>query len=151
MKNLYFTKEPEQVNPDKITITVQWETNDEVATAIFWGNTPDSEQGYLQLAGNTFEHEFQFTNLLPSNIYYISPFSVSDDNTTHSYTGPFATVSNSSGQVRHYFNHDVDYAVAEEDMAVWTPNITATVIHYFNMAQHTLCITMYDQELDKIV
>ncbi len=45
----------------------------------------------------------------------------------------------------------MDHSVASEEMAVWTTNITDTVIHYFNMAQQTIDITMYEQESDEIV
>lgn len=151
MEALYFVKEPEQVNPDQITITLQWETNVEATTELFWGNTPELEQGHMQVMGNTIEHEIQLIGVLPSNIYYIRAFSVFEDDTTFNYTRPYATVSNSSGEVNIYFNHKVDHSVAGEEMAVWTSNITDTVIHYFDMAQQTLDITMYEQESNEIV
>lgn len=150
-ESLYFIAEPEQINPDKITISLQWETNVEATTELFWGNTPELEQGHIQLMGNTLEHELELFGVLPSNIYYIRAFSVADGDTTPNYTRPYATVSNSSGMVKLYFNHEVDYSLATEEMAVWTPNITDTVIHYIDMAQQTLDITMYEQESDEIV
>ncbi|OQX76325.1 MAG: hypothetical protein B6D61_08980 [Bacteroidetes bacterium 4484_249] len=151
MANLYFTSEPEQINPDKITITLIWETNIEATTELFWGNTPELEQGHMQIMGNTINHEIQLFGILPSNIYYIRPFSVAETDTTSNFTKPYATVSNSSGDMKLYFNHNVNYSVASEEMAVWTPNITDTVIYYLNLAQQTLDITMYEQESDEIV
>ena len=148
---MYFVKEPEQVNPDQITITLQWETNVEATTELFWGNTPGLEQGHIQVMGNSIEHEIQLIGVLPSNIYYIRAFSVFESDTTADFTRPYATVSNSSGEVNIYFNHKVDHSVAGDEMAVWTSNITDTVIHYFDMAQQTLDITMYEQESDEIV
>lgn len=150
-ENLYFISDPEQVNPDKISITLNWETNVEASTEIFWGNTPELEQGHVQVMGNTLFHEIQLIGVLPSSILYIRSFSVSGDDTTSNFTRPYATVSNSSGVVKLYFNHDVDHTVATEEMAVWTTNIVDTVIHYFDMAQQTLDITMYEQESDEIV
>lgn len=150
MENLYFIKEPEQVNPEKTLVTLQWETNVEATTQLFWGYTPELEQGMVSLAGNRIVHELQLPGV-PSTIFYIRPFSVADADTTPNFTRPYATVSNSSGEVKLYFNHKVDHSVAGEEMAVWATNIADTVIHYFNMAQQTLDITMYEQESDAIV
>jgi len=149
-ENLYFTKEPEQVNPEKTLITLQWETNIEATTQLYWGYTPDLEQGMVTLEGTRMEHELQLPGV-PSTIFYINPFSVAEGDTTSNFTRPYATVSNSSGEVKLYFNHNVDHSVAGEEMALWTPDITDTVIHYFNMTQQTLDITMYEQESDEIV
>ncbi len=150
-ENLYFVSEPEQINPDKITITLKWETNVEASTELFWGNTPELEQGHMQVVESTINHEIQLIGVLPSNIYYIRAFSVVDSDTTPNFTRPYATVSNSSGMVNLYFNHEVDHSVATEQMAVWTPSITDTVIHYLDMAQQSLDITMYEQESVEIV
>ena len=151
MENMYFTIEPEQIDPTNTTITLQWETNVEASTELFWGTTPDLEGGHVTLAGNAIDHELQLTDINPSSIYYLRAFSVAGPDTTPNFTRPYATVSNSSGEVNLYFNHNVDHSVATEEMAVWAPNITDTVIHYINMAQQTLDITMYEQESNEIV
>lgn len=151
MENLYFVSEPMQFNPEQITISLMWETNVEATTELFWGTTPELEGGHETLPGNVTDHELQLTDLDPSTIYYIRAFSVEGTDTTPNFTRPYATVSNSSGEVNLYFNQTVDHSVADQEMAVWTPNITDTVIHYLNMAQQTLDITMYEQESDEIV
>jgi len=150
MENLYFTKEPEQINPEKTLVTLQWETNIEATSQLFWGYTSALEQGTVTLEGIRTEHELQLPGL-PSTIFYIRPFSIAGGDTTPYFIRPYATVSNSTGEVKLYFNHKVDHSVALFENAIWTPNITDTVIHYFNMAQHTLDITMYEQESDEIV
>jgi phosphatidylserine/phosphatidylglycerophosphate/cardiolipin synthase-like enzyme len=150
MENLYFTKDPEQFNPDKYLVTLQWETNIEATTQLFWGYTPGLEQGTVTLEGTRTVHEMQLPGL-PSTIFYIRPFSVSEGDTTPYFIRPYATVSNSSGDVNLYFNHTVDNSVALFENATWTPNITDTVIYYLNMAQQSLDITMYEQESEEIV
>ncbi len=150
-ENLYFVKEPVQINPDKNSVTLEWETNVEATTELFWGTTPELEEGHVSLAGNVINHELELTGLDPSGIYYIRAFSVIGPDTTTNFTRPYATVSNSSGEVKLYFNHEVDHSVAGEVQAVWTPDITDTVIHYIGMAQQTLDITMYEQESEEII
>jgi phosphatidylserine/phosphatidylglycerophosphate/cardiolipin synthase-like enzyme len=150
MENLYFTKEPEQINPDKYAINLTWETNVDATSQLFWGYTPELEQGMVTLAGTRTVHELQLPGL-PSTIFYIRPFSVAEGDTTPYFIRPYATVSNSSGEVNLYFNHKVDNSVALIEDATWTPNITDTVIYYLNMAQHTVDITMYEQESEEIV
>ena len=150
MENLYFTKEPEQINPEKTLVTLQWETNIEATTHLLWGYTPELEQGTVTLEGTRTEHELQLPGL-PSTIFYVRPFSVAEGDTTPAFIRPYATVSNSSGEVKLYFNHKVDHSVALFENATWTAYIADTVIRYLNMAQHTLDITMYEQESDEIV
>ncbi|NOX47623.1 MAG: hypothetical protein GXO89_11670 [Chlorobi bacterium] len=151
MESLYFTSEPEQINPAKTSVTIEWETNVDATTELFWGITPGLEGGHIDTPGNTLEHEIELSGLEASGIYYVRAFSVMGSDTTPNFTKPYATVSNSSGEVKLYFNHNVDYSVANDEMAVWTPNIVDTVIHYLSMAQQTLDITMYEQESDEIV
>jgi len=150
MENLYFTKEPEQVNPEKTLVTIQWETNVEATTQAFWGYTPDLEQGMLSLAGIRIEHEIQLPGT-PSTIFYMRPFSVVESDTTPNFVRPYATVSNSTGDVKLYFNHKVDNSVALYEDAIWAQSITDTVIRYLDMAQQSLDITMYEQESEEIV
>ena len=151
MENLYFMQEPFQTDLQKTSVTLKWQTNVEATTELFWGLTPQLEQGYLNVAGNAIDHEIQLTGLWPAGIYYIGPFSVAGSDTTTAFVRPYATVSNSSGTVSLYFNHDVDYSVAGAQQAVWTAHIADTVIRYLNLAQQTLDITMYEQESDAIV
>lgn len=151
MENLFFVSEPTQINLEQTSITLAWETNIEATTELFWGTTLELEGGHVSVSGNVTAHELELADLDPSSIYYIRPFSVAGADTTTDFTRPYATVSTSSGMVKLYFNHQVDYSVAVEEMAVWTSNITDTVIYYINMAQQTLDITMYEQESDEIV
>ena len=151
MENLYFTSEPEQINLSKVSITLKWETNVEATTEILWGPTPELQGGHDSVPGTTTNHEIELTGMDPSNLIYIRAMSKDGPYTTANFTRPYTTVSNSTGDVNLYFNHDVDYSVAGEDSAVWTPNIADTVIHYINMAQQTLDITMYEQESYEIV
>ncbi len=151
MENLFFVSDPTQINLEQTSITLTWETNTVATTELFWGITPELEGGYVSIPGNTVEHELELAGLNPSSIYYVRPFSVVGIDTTTDFTRPYATVSTSSGMIKLYFNHQVDHSVAGDEMAVWTPNITDTVIHYISMAQQTIDITMYEQESDEIV
>jgi len=152
MENLYFVSEPVQINPENTSITLMWETNVEASTELFWGTTPGLEGGHISLTGNSIMHQIQLSeSISPSSIYYLQAFSVSGSDTTPDFIRPYATVSNSSGEVNLYFNHEVDHSVATEEMAVWTTSIADTVIYYIDMAQQTLDITMYEQESEDIV
>lgn len=151
LETIYFLTEPEQRNLSKTGFILNWETNTEATTELFYGTTPEFELGHLSVPGNATLHEIELTGLSAGSVYYIRPFSVSTPDTTPFYRGTYATVSNSSGKIKLIFNHNVDETVAIDQVTTWTPHIADSVISMFNMAQQTLDITMYEQESDEIV
>lgn len=151
LENIYFTLDPDQNNLGKTSFTLSWQTNVEATTEVFYGLTPNLELGHLSVPGQTIDHEIEFTELAEGTVYYVQSFSVLDADTTQPYIMPYATVSNSSGQIKILFNHDVEPDVALENVAAWTPSIADSVIAFLNMAQQTLDITMYEQESESIV
>nr|NQU93538.1 hypothetical protein [Bacteroidota bacterium] len=152
LNDLFFTTLPVQINPEKDTITLQWETNVAATTEIFFGLTPELELGHTSVPGMSTNHLLKWSlNVQPSMVYYIRPFSVAESDTTPDFTRSYATVSNSTGMVKLYFNHKVDHSVATITPAIWAPNIADTVTHYLNLAQYTLDITMYEQESEEII
>ena len=62
-----------------------------------------------------------------------------------------STASNSSGDIKVYFNQPVDHSVATGELAVYTEYIIDTIIYYIDNSQHTLDVTMYETENQEIV
>ena len=141
-ESLYFVSDPEQINPQKTSVTLKWETNVEATTEVFWGTTPALGEGHMTLTGNTLEHEIQVPDFMnPSSIYYLRAFSVFGSDTTPDFTKPYATVSNSTGVVKLYFNHDVDHSVAGEELAVWTSKYCR---YCYSLSRHGSTIPRYN-------
>lgn len=152
LENLYFVENPEQIDPATNQVTIVWQTNVPATTEAFYGQTPELELGHAAASGQpSTDHEITIPLDYGSLIYYIRPFSVSENDTTPDFTRTYALVSGSSGEIKVYFNHKVDHSVALEEPAVWTNNITDTVISWIGKATQTLDITMYEQESERIV
>ena len=148
---LYFTVNPKETNITNNSLTIYWETNIPSNSKISYGLTDALELGTLEDATMSTTHEMIVSNLTPGTIYYIKPFSEDGAEVTPSQTLVMATVSNSSGEIKVYFNHIVDHSVATDEMAVYTSNITDTIISYIDKAQQNLDITIYEAENQAIV
>jgi phosphatidylserine/phosphatidylglycerophosphate/cardiolipin synthase-like enzyme len=142
---LFFTEPLSISNIEETSVTLSWETNIASSTHVAIGLTSELDMDTVIDATETTLHDLTLTGLMANTFYYIKPFSVSGEDTTISLISMIATKSTSSGEMKVYFNHDVDSSVVWENYAVSIPNdFTDTIITYINMAQSTLDITMYD-------
>ncbi|MFK7771053.1 MAG: phospholipase D-like domain-containing protein [Saprospiraceae bacterium] len=148
---LYFTVAPKESNITTSSLTVTWETNIPANSKLSYGLTDALELGTLENLAMSTTHEVVLENLSPATIYYVKPFSEDGAEVTPSQTLVMATASNSSGEMKVYFNHSVDHSVATDELAIYTPNIVDTIISYIDAAQQTLDITMYEAENQPIV
>lgn len=148
---LYFTVHPKENNISTSGLTINWETNIPANTKLAYGLTSGLELDTLEDFTVNTTHEVILENLSPGTIYYVKAFSEDGVDVTPAETMVVATASNSSGNMKVYFNHPVDHSVATDEMAIYTPNIIDTIISYIDLAQQTLDITMYEAENQTIV
>jgi phosphatidylserine/phosphatidylglycerophosphate/cardiolipin synthase-like enzyme len=148
---LYFTVDPRETTINTTSLTVSWETNIPATSIIEYGLTPALELGDLSDLTMSATHELTLTSLSPGTIYYVRPYSESGADITPTSTLAMATASLSSGTIKAYFNHEVEYAVATVSDAVYTDLIADTIIAYINLAQSTLDFTMYEAQNEEIV
>ncbi len=148
---LYFTLPPVESNISQTGMTVKWETNIASSTEYRYGKTTAFELGSVDANVQGTEHVINLENLEPATIYYLQPFSQEEGEMTPNFTMVVCTQSNSSGEVNTYFNHFVDHSVATTELAVSTDHIIDTIIHYINLAEQTLDVTMYETENVEIV
>lgn len=96
-------------------------------------------------ASETTTHALTLEGLTPGEIYFARVSSASGEDESVSLIRPYATISNSSGDILVYFNHSVDNDVATEENAL---NIGAdmndTIAAYITRAQHTLDVAVYN-------
>ena len=141
---LYFTVLPEEFDLTTESMTIEWETNAASNSVIEWGLTPDYELFTITESDEVTEHSIALDDLQPARVYYLRIHSENNEGMTSLHERVVCTVSESSGDINVYFNHEVDTSVATTSEATHDENITATIIDYINMAQNTLDITMYD-------
>ena len=148
---LYFTVEPTEKDISMTSLTISWETNVPANTVLEYGLTPALELNTITDAAMTTEHEVVIDNLSPGTIYYVKPYSQSGADETPTSTVVMATASNSSGEIKVYFNHEVNHSVATISNAISTESIIDTIIAYIDLSQNTLDVTIYEAENQEIV
>ncbi len=149
---LYFTKKPKESEITTNSLKLTWETNIAASAMIEYGLTPALELGTQSDPNpNSTEHSITLTGLLPATPYYIRATSESGMDKTPTSIQVVSTVSNSTGDIKVYFNHSVDNSLATNELAVSTSSIIDTIISYINLAEQSLDITMYEIENEQIV
>ncbi|MGF7138115.1 phospholipase D-like domain-containing protein [Roseimarinus sediminis] len=143
---LYFVRNPYQLDPDKTSITLKWETNVEASSEVHYGISPDLLSESVSLQNNSTKHEIVLQNLNPGELYYTKAFSVAGSDTTRPVLSAFTTVSNSSGEIKVVFtspdNFTTTYTGADE--SYYTKHIADSIAAFINKAQQTLDIAIYD-------
>jgi len=123
-----------------------WNTNIEGTTEMFFGSTEESVMSnHTSGTGGSTNHMLDLSGLEAGSITWVQAFSVSGSDTAKSAVVPFATISNSSGEMKAYFNTPVDNSYSTGENAIYLHNlIDDTIINYINRAKETIDFTMYN-------
>jgi phosphatidylserine/phosphatidylglycerophosphate/cardiolipin synthase-like enzyme len=126
--------------------SVHWTTDVAGTTEAFVGNTPDLEMDALAVSGERMSHSLDITGLDPSELVYIQPFSVKEQDTIKAAVQVYITQSISSGDVKAYFNRPVDNSVSLGflDARYLDHAIDDTLIQYINRAEESIEFTIYN-------
>jgi len=122
------------------TATVNWETNIPGSTSLLYGKTPLLELGLLTNPQPVTNHSYTFQNLEPGHLYYFIAFSSANGNSSSAPAKVFGTVSNSSGNMKTWFNHPV----SNYPDVFLNESIDDTLIQYINQADSSIDVTIYD-------
>lgn len=132
------------ISPSGFRIT--W-TNSQIANnSIKYGTTPNLELGTIQ-GSNSINPNIQVSGAVASQVYYVQAIAQVGSATQLSDTLICMTASNSSGNIKVYFNRSVNtsYANSAENHAITLPNlIDDTLIAYINRAQHSIDLMVYN-------
>ncbi len=127
------------------SITLEWSTNMAGTTELNYGSDPSTLSNHVSGTGTTTAHSQVLASLSASELVYVQAFSVDGSDTAFSTIRPFITVSNSSGDIKVYFNQLVDVSVKTHKAAIDIGTaIDDTLIEYINRATSTIDFTMYN-------
>jgi len=143
--------QPEQSDIQTNGFYLHWKTSLASTAKIRYGNTPVFSQ-LVTVPGNTTDHFFQLTQLEPGTIYWVQVESERDGQTILSEIIPFATQASSSGQIKVYFNHDIDLTAANgllPDGQSYQSVLTETIAR-IQAAQQTIDVAMYNNNRDDL-
>ncbi len=132
-------------NIQKDRFTLHWTTDTEGSSQCKYGYTPATEQGVFTAGGTGTNHFISLFGFDPATVVYIRPFSVAGEDTAFALVQPVITQSESSGDIKVYFNRQVDTTVATCGNAVWLDHaVDDTLIAYINRAKQTIDVAIYN-------
>lgn len=143
----YVTEAPHASNITTSGFQVNWQTNLPGNAFAWYGKTPAYELGLLLGSSSNVSASVGVSGALPSEVYYLKPFSVNGNDTAFAASRVYITQSNSSGNIKVYFNRTVNNAVAipPSNLAVRLNNAFAdTIAAYIDRCDLTLDIAMYN-------
>jgi phosphatidylserine/phosphatidylglycerophosphate/cardiolipin synthase-like enzyme len=147
-QSISMTSEPTIENLTSSGFDVTWTTDTEGSSEAFWGNTPSLEQPPVKEAGTGTTHQLSISGLTASTLVYMQPFSVSGSDTA--YSGKVMihiTSSESTGDIKVYFNATVDTSKAISIKAIYVENAIAdTLVNYLNRAKSTIDFATYNMD-----
>ncbi|MBN1986121.1 MAG: T9SS type A sorting domain-containing protein [Prolixibacteraceae bacterium] len=128
-----------------------WETNVDATSEVRFGLSPDTtgwqyiKSEFALTSEAPFLHKVYITGLEPASIVYAQPFSVLEADTAFSSVGVFATQSNSTGEIKIYFNTEVDHSESTGTPAINIGNaMEDTLISYINRAGESIDFCIYN-------
>lgn len=144
--SIYLNTVLENTNFSQTQLDFYWETNIEGSTNMFYGLTEETVNTNMANGeGGSTEHNISITGLTPGQVIWVQAVSVSGTDTAFSGIIPFATISNSTGDMKVYFNTAVDTFYSHGVDAITLPNaIDDTLISYINRAKYTIDFAMYN-------
>lgn len=144
--SIFLTNTLTNTNFTKTELDFTWTTNIAGSSEIFYGLSEESvNANHMSGTGGSTDHEIFLTGLSAGQIIWVNAFSVSESDTAFSGVTPFATISNSSGDIKVYFNTAVDHEYSHGVDAIVLQNaMDDTLISYINRAKYSVDFTMYN-------
>ena len=142
---IYLTTTLNNTNFTKTELDFTWATNITGTTEMFYGSSPSNVKSNLAPGtGGTTDHSIALSGLSAGQVIWVQAFSVNGIDTAYSGIMPFATISNSSGNMKVYFNSPVDNTYSSGVNAIYVyQGIDDTLIKYINRAKYTIDFAIY--------
>lgn len=134
-----------QTNITTSSFTVNFSTLNTGTTIVYYGTTMALGSN-VNSATMTTTHAIDLTGLTAGTVYYVMGASVSATNdTSFSAITAMATASNSTGQIKVWFNNPVDNSVSSGTNAVFVNGtMDDTIIYYLDHAKYTVDLSIYN-------
>ncbi len=150
--SIYLTSSLINTNFTQAELDFSWTTNIAGTTEMFYGFSPETvRENQSAGTGGSTSHSISLTNLPIGDVVWVQAFSVSENDTAFSSITPFATISNSSGDIKVYFNTQVNNSYSTGVNAQFVNQaIDDTLIKYINRAKYTIDLAIYNFNNDGI-
>ncbi len=143
--NIAFTEGLTATNVTTTSFDVNWQTSIAGTTNISYGTTPALGQT-LNVAGTRSVHLVPLTGLSPATIYYVQGQSTANGVSIKTPITSFVTASTSTGEMRVYFNRNVDTTFrvgAAKPLATTGQRCVSELVARIAAATQTIDVAMY--------
>jgi len=151
--DFYFTSLPVQSNLTTDGFTLSWTTNSPGTTNLRYGTSIGNMDNIIDEGGSTIDHSITISGLEPATFYYVQVVSQGGNETIGSFVKVFSTASNSSGDIRIYFNHEVDGSFSNGNYPIATTSaaLEAAIINRIKGATTSIDVCAYNNNRETIV
>jgi len=141
----FITINPWASNITTTSLTINFTTQNMGDTQIDYGLTP-SLGSTVSNSTLTTNHSINITGLTPATVYYVRATSTNSFGSSVSPIIPVITASNSTGNMKAYFNTTVNtsYAFPSNNAMMLSNAIDDTIIAYINRAKYSIDIAIYN-------
>ncbi len=146
ISSIYLTNALTNTNFTTTELDFTWFTNIFGTTQMFYGSSATTVRSNQSSGtGGSTSHSIALTGFSAGQVVWVQAFSVNASDTAFSGVMPFTTISNSSGDIKVYFNTAVDNSVSTGVNAIFLNQaIDDTLIKYINRAKYTIDLAIYN-------
>lgn len=139
------SKDPVQLNLEPNSFKMYWETSIPATGIIRWGETLAMENtASIDDLGTS--HQFTITGLEPASFYYVQIEAIAEGNSVVSAPGFYSTASNSTGEIRVYFNNSTEPSISGGLFPTGTTpdEVKDAIIERIDLANNTIDLAIYN-------
>lgn len=150
--SLYFTDAPTFTGLQTTGFTVHWTTNQPSTAKLHYGTTPDPDN-VVSLPGQNQAFDWPLTGLQAGTIYWVQIEAEQNGQIVLTDVLPCATVSLSSGQIKVFFNHDIDESLLGNTVPFGQDYDACRdeILTRIDAAQQTIDVAMYNNNRTELV
>jgi phosphatidylserine/phosphatidylglycerophosphate/cardiolipin synthase-like enzyme len=141
-----FVDKIEQTNITKNSFDISWESNFAGSSNLKYGTDPTNLSQEINNAGSTLAHSASLTGLDPATFYYVQVSTENGADAAQSAVRVFSTESNSTGEMKIYFNRAVDNSFSTGVDAIYKPGaqIIGEIVGHIDNAQTSVDMCVYN-------
>jgi len=144
--SIFLTGTLNNTNFTQTQLDFQWKTNIAGTTQMYYGPTSETvTANIISGTGSDTTHSITISGLSAGQIVWVQAVSVNGSDTAFSGVSPFATISNSTGDIKVYFSTLSDASYSTGVNAIYlNQSIDDTLINYINRAKYTIDMAIYN-------
>ncbi len=141
-----FVDNIEQTNITTSSFDISWTSNFSGNSILKYGTDPMNLDNEINAGTSTDNHSIALTGLQPGAFYYVQVITENGTDIAQSSIRVFSTESNSTGEMKIFFNRGVDNSFSTGVDAVYKPGgqIVDEIINFIDNAQNTIDMSIYN-------